>query len=74
MNQTGFTVIEVVILLVLANIIFGIGWLWINNGSHYDWATGTTTKCVNGYVYVQAKREGALTQQIGADGKPDRCK
>lgn len=74
-TNEGFTLIELIIVLAIAGIVGTIGFNFFSSNTHTDWSTGTTTKCINGYVYVQptGRYAGQLTQQFGADGKPDRC-
>lgn len=76
MKQAGFTLIELIIVVVIVLIIATIGSnLYYGNGTSITYGANgmTETRCINGYLFVVGQ-SGSVQQVIGEGGGGISCK
>ena len=72
--QKGFTLIEIMIVLVILGIIFRVGFMFSSGDTSYSFATGwTEERCMGGFKFIKGTH-GSPVQIMDAQGHGVPCK
>jgi|APFre7841882793_1041355.scaffolds.fasta_scaffold113555_2 prepilin-type N-terminal cleavage/methylation domain-containing protein len=72
--QKGFTLIEIMIVVVVLGILLRLGFLVGSGDTSWTWATGwTEERCMGGFKFIKGTR-GSPVQVMDAQGHGVPCK